>query len=148
MNYDEILKYYDALIDNDDDCISLLSNTSAFVKQTIPGLNWCGFYLLKGEALVLGPFQGKTACTRIQLGHGVCGKSYQAQKVLNVPDVHRFTGHIACDEQTQSELVIPISGIGVFDFDSALPDFFHPALEEFLLQVAQHLHIKLKAIDN
>jgi L-methionine (R)-S-oxide reductase len=101
------------------------------VYSMMPDLNWAGFYFLRGEELVLGPFQGRPACVRIALGRGVCGTAAARRASVLVPDVHQFAGHIACDPVSRSELVVPlIDGkdlVGVFDLDSPLPDRFTAA---------------------
>jgi GAF domain-containing protein len=101
-----------------------LANAAAAVFHTLPGLNWAGFYLLRGQQLVLGPFQGKPACVRIPMGKGVCGTAAERRKPVLVPDVHEFPGHIACDSASRSELVVPLihgeTLIGVLDLDSPL----------------------------
>jgi GAF domain-containing protein len=112
-----------SLLASDDDLISQLSNCSALLMDMVPHLNWVGFYLFKGGLLVLGPFQGKPACTRISLDRGVCGTAARDRKIIRVDDVHLFPGHIACDSASRSELVIPLltsSGdlLGVLDLDS------------------------------
>ena len=98
-----------------------LANASAFIMDTYIDLNWAGFYLLHDDTLILGPFQGKPACIRIELGKGVCGQSAKLDKTLNIPNVHEFTGHIACDSASNSEIVIPIhynnEVIGVLDIE-------------------------------
>lgn len=108
--------------------LSDLSNFSAYVFHTLPGLNWCGFYLDDGKKLVLGPFQGKPACVEIAYARGVCGAAFTQRKPLIVPDVHEFPGHIACDSASRSEMVVPLlvdgKCLGVFDLDS-------PELERF-----------------
>jgi len=108
--------------------ISNLSNASALLYQTLPDLNWAGFYLYEDDQLILGPFQGKTACTRIAMGKGVCGTAAATNETQLVPDVHQFHGHIACDSASNSEIVIPIhvNGklFGVLDIDSPLLDRF------------------------
>lgn len=102
--------------------ITDLANTSAFIMQEVPHLNWAGFYLKEGDGLVLGPFQGKPACTEIPHGKGVCGAAALQKKTLVVPNVHEFPGHIACDSASQSEIVVPIivkgELRGVLDVDS------------------------------
>ena len=102
--------------------IANLANASALLWQSLPDLNWAGFYLLEGDKLVLGPFQGKTACIRIPLGKGVCGTAAAENATQLVYDVHQFPGHIACDSASQSEIVIPlfVNGkiFGVLDIDS------------------------------
>jgi len=101
-----------------------LANASAFIKEMYEDINWAGFYLLHDDTLVLGPFQGKPACIRIQLGKGVCGQAASSDKTLNIPNVHEFPGHIACDSASNSEIVIPIhcnnKVIGVLDMDSPI----------------------------
>lgn len=104
--------------------ISTLANASALLFEALPDINWAGFYLLRGEMLHLGPFQGKTACTQIPLGRGVCGTAAATRQVQLVPDVEQFPGHIACDSASRSEIVIPIlledTLFGVLDIDSPL----------------------------
>lgn len=107
-----------------DDCppISALANAAALLWDALQDINWVGFYLLKGDLLHLGPFQGKTACTLIPLGRGVCGTAAAERAVQLVPDVHQFPGHIACDSASNSEIVLPLimdgTLLGVMDIDS------------------------------
>lgn len=102
--------------------LSNAANLAALIFHALPDLNWTGFYVLDGEILRLGPFQGKPACTEIALGKGVCGTAAATQKTLLVPDVHQFAGHIACDSASKSEIVIPLivrgKVWGVLDIDS------------------------------
>lgn len=102
--------------------VANLANAAALLYHSLPGLNWAGFYMLEGNKLVLGPFQGKTACIEIPLGKGVCGTAAAKNETLLVPDVHQFPGHIACDCASNSEIVIPLRQdgqvIGVLDIDS------------------------------
>ncbi len=102
--------------------ISNLANAAALLWHSLPDLNWAGFYLLEGEKLVLGPFQGKTACIEIPLGRGVCGTAAAQDRSQLVPDVHAFRGHIACDSASRSEIVVPLhkdgAVVGVLDIDS------------------------------
>lgn len=132
----ELLRELKALLEDETDMIANAANMSALIYQSIPNLNWVGFYFLKGNELVLGPFQGKVACTRIMLGKGVCGTAFTEKKILNVPDVHLFEGHIACDSASRSELVVPLYrgelGIGVLDIDSPLLNRFDSHLEGVL----------------
>lgn len=104
------------------DYIANLANTSALLFHYLPDLNWAGFYLLKGNELVLGPFQGNPACIRIAMGRGVCGTAAKRRQTIVVPDVHAFPGHIACDDASRSEIVVPLIKdnqlIGVMDLDS------------------------------
>ncbi len=130
-----LLSELKAILENENDLIANAANMSAFLFENIPNLNWVGFYFLKGDELVLGPFQGKIACTRIKLGSGVCGTAFVEKKILNVPDVHLFAGHIACDSASRSELVVPLYkgrlGIGVLDVDSPILNRFDFQLEVF-----------------
>ncbi|HIF9071743.1 GAF domain-containing protein [Photobacterium damselae] len=111
-----------ALIEGEKDLIANISNISALLNMELEDINWVGFYLLKDDQLVLGPFQGKPACVRIPVGRGVCGSAVSEKKVQRVADVHAFPGHIACDAVSNSEIVLPliVSGevIGVLDIDS------------------------------
>lgn len=120
--YDLLSKQARALLASRFGQISNMANLSALIFQTLPDLNWAGFYILDGQILRLGPFQGKPACTEIPLGKGVCGSAAADKKTFVVPDVHQFAGHIACDSASNSEIVIPlISGgevWGVLDIDS------------------------------
>jgi L-methionine (R)-S-oxide reductase len=104
------------------------SNMTALLYEALPDLNWVGFYFLHGHELVLGPFQGKVACVRIEMGRGVCGTAAERRETLIVPDVHAFPGHIACDSASRSEIVVPLVKdgrlLGVLDLDSPLPARF------------------------
>lgn len=108
-----------------------LANASALLFQTLEGLNWAGFYLMENSKLVLGPFQGRTACIEIAVGRGVCGTAVQENRTVRVEDVHQFPGHIACDCASNSEIVVPIrkdgAVLGVLDLDSPLPGRFSEA---------------------
>ncbi len=110
------------------DAIANMANVAALVWQAIPDLNWAGFYRFDGEELVLGPFQGRSACVRIALDRGVCGAAARLRETQRVADVHAFPGHIACDAASRSELVVPIvhagALIGVLDLDSPTPGRF------------------------
>lgn len=116
--------------------IANLANASALLWQNLSDINWAGFYLLEGEQLILGPFQGKPACIRIPVGKGVCGTAVAENKTQRVPNVHQFPGHIACDCASNAEIVVPLRKngaiIGVLDIDS-------PAYERFSLQDAEGL---------
>jgi GAF domain-containing protein len=117
-----------AITDGERDAIANMANVAALVWQTIPDLNWAGFYRFDGSELVLGPFQGKAACIRIALDKGVCGAAARTLTSQRVDDVHAFPGHIACDADSRSELVVPIIAdgrlVGVLDLDSPLPSRF------------------------
>lgn len=126
--YADLRSQLQGLLSGESDFIANTANFSALVFNTMPGLNWAGFYFLKGEELVLGPFQGKPACIRIKKGRGVCGTTVVEGKSIVVQDVHAFPGHIACDVNSRSELVVPVFAqgniIGVFDLDSPLTGRF------------------------
>lgn len=111
-----------ALLSGERDFIANAAQFSAFVYHELEGLNWAGFYLVKDDELVLGPFQGKVACVRIAFGRGVCGAAAASRQTQRVEDVHAFAGHIACDSASNSELVVPLIKdgrlIGVLDLDS------------------------------
>ena len=121
--------------------VSALSNLSALLFQSMEGINWAGFYLMDRGSLVVGPFQGKTACIRIEIGKGVCGIAVRQQRVVRVADVHAFPGHIACDASSRSEIVLPIWNkgriAGVLDIDSPLLDRFAAEDEEGLSDIVQ-----------
>jgi GAF domain-containing protein len=119
---DDLVSELRALLAGEPDPIANAANTSALVFARLPRLNWVGFYFLQGETLVLGPFQGQPACTRIKLGQGVCGTAAARNETIVVPDVHEFPGHIACDSASLSEIVVPLTIAGklhgVLDIDS------------------------------
>lgn len=120
--YRDLLGALDALTADEPDPIANMANAAALLFEYLPDLNWAGFYRLIGDELVLGPFQGKTACIRIPLGRGVCGTAAATRETQLVEDVNAFSGHIACDSASASELVVPIvsQGVlfGVLDLDS------------------------------
>jgi GAF domain-containing protein len=120
-----------ALLADEHDLIANAANTCALIFDALPELNWAGFYFLRGGELVVGPFQGKPACVRIALGHGVCGTAAERRRTLLVPDVHEFPGHIACDTTSRSEIVVPLISadalFGVLDIDSPRPGRFDEA---------------------
>jgi GAF domain-containing protein len=121
-DYDALNAQLAALTEGVPHPISNLANAAALLWHGLPDLNWAGFYLLEGKNLVLGPFQGKTACIEIPLGRGVCGTAAAEDRTLVVDDVHVFRGHIACDSASNSEIVVPLhkgdAVIGVLDLDS------------------------------
>lgn len=140
QRYREILPQIEALISGESDLIANLANICAVLRETFDFF-WVGFYLVKGEELVLGPFQGPLACTRIQLGKGVCGTAWQTQKSQLVPDVDAFPGHIACSSASRSEVVVPVQNEGrvlmVLDVDSDKLDDFDETDVTYLEQLAQ-----------
>ncbi|MGH8481152.1 MAG: GAF domain-containing protein [Nevskiaceae bacterium] len=111
-----------ALLEGERDPVANAANLVALIWHTLPGLNWAGFYFLKGDELVLGPFQGKPACVRIAMGKGVCGAAAAKRESVIVPNVHEFPGHIFCDSASNSEVVVPLLRgaelLGVLDVDS------------------------------
>jgi GAF domain-containing protein len=126
--FDDLRPQLQGLVAGETDLIANTANFSSLVFNSMPGLNWAGFYFLKGDELVLGPFQGKPACIRIKKGRGVCGSTVEKGEAIVVADVHAFPGHIACDVNSRSELVVPLRAngviVGVFDLDSPLPKRF------------------------
>jgi GAF domain-containing protein len=120
--YAQVAPMLDALTAGEHDAIANMANTAALLKEYLPDINWVGFYRVVGEELVLGPFQGKTACIRIPFDRGVCGAAASSGRTQRIADVHAFDGHIACDVASASELVVPIFGkgqlVGVLDIDS------------------------------
>lgn len=120
--YSELLPQIKSLIEGETDLIANLANVTSALKQAFESFSWVGFYLMKEGELVLGPFQGKLACTRIKIGSGVCGTSALKKETIIVPDVEKFPGHIYCDPDSKSEIVVPIikNGeiLGVLDIDS------------------------------
>ncbi|HUM66772.1 MAG TPA: GAF domain-containing protein [Chitinophagaceae bacterium] len=136
--YQSLIPQIKALLDGEPDLIANLANTVAAMKEQF-GWFWVGFYLVKGDELVLGPFQGPVACTRIKKGKGVCGSSWLQKKTLIVPDVEKFPGHIACSSLSRSEIVVPIfqhgEVIAVLDVDSSEYDQFDATDQEYLEQI-------------
>lgn len=122
VDYKTLSAQAGGLLSGQRDRIANAANFSALLYQELPAVNWVGFYFLRGDELLLGPFQGKPACVRIPLGNGVCGTAAQTRRIQRVADVHEFEGHIACDLDSRSELVIPLLKdgdlLGVLDIDS------------------------------
>jgi len=120
--YETLARSLDALIGDEPDALANLSNAAALIWEALPDINWAGFYVLRGGELVLGPFQGRPACVRIAMGKGVCGTAAANRETLVVPDVQKFPGHIACDEASRSEIVVPLIAngnlVGVLDVDA------------------------------
>ncbi|KPA51110.1 GAF domain-containing protein [Photobacterium lucens] len=141
--YDRLTRQAVALIEGETDLIANMSNISALLNMELERINWVGFYLLKDNELVLGPFQGKPACVRIPVGKGVCGTAVKDNKVQRVDDVHAFPGHIACDAVSQSEIVIPLNVrgkcIGVLDIDSPDLSRFDQNDEQGLVSLVEEL---------
>ena len=140
--YRELLQQIYALISTETDFIANLANVAAALKQTF-GFFWAGFYIVKGDELVLGPFQGPIACTRIRFGRGVCGTAWKEARTLIVPDVEQFPGHIACSSDSKSEIVVPIlkqgEVIGVLDIDSDTLDSFDTVDARYLEEICTYI---------
>ncbi len=139
--YEDLLKQIRGVISGEPDLLANLSNIAAILK-TLPGFYWVGFYIVKGDSLVLGPFQGPVACTRIKYGRGVCGKAWAENRSIVVPDVNIFDDHIACNATSQSELVVPVrDGEGnvflILDADSESLNAFDEKDQEAMESVAQ-----------
>jgi GAF domain-containing protein len=141
--YQQVAGEVAALLADERDFWANTANTCALLFQGLPGVNWVGVYVLRGDELVLGPFQGKPACVRIPMGRGVCGAAAAQRRTVVVPDVHAFAGHIACDPDSRSEIVVPLvqAGrlVGVLDLDSPLLARFDDEDRKGLEQVAQLL---------
>ncbi len=138
--YRELAQQLEALLHGEPDPIANAANTAALLFQTMPELNWAGFYLMRDGELVLGPFQGRPACVRIAVGAGVCGTAVARRASVLVEDVHAFPGHIACDAASRSELVVPLIAagevIGVIDLDSPSVARFDEADQRGIERVA------------
>lgn len=148
MKKQEYLKTAEALLLEQPNELALLSNASAFIFETFDRLNWAGFYLWDGKQLTVGPFQGKVACSTIPLGKGVCGEAAERKMTMVIKDVHQHANHIACDANSQSEVVVPIfiSGrlYGVLDIDSPVINRFDAEIVSFFEEFVQLL---VKTID-
>lgn len=129
--YDHIIKMITGSVADELDQTANLANAAAVIWQYLPDINWAGFYVFDPPELVLGPFQGKPAINRIKLGHGVCGTAAKMRKTIIVPDISVFEGHIACDPDSRSEIVVPMFQnnylLGVLDIDSPTPNRFTEA---------------------
>ena len=144
--YEELLLYTRGLTMDEPDITANLANVSALINLALEDINWAGFYIMKDGQLVLGPFQGKPACIRINVGSGVCGTAVAENKTQLVKNVHEFPGHIACDSASNSEIVVPIhnrdgSVYGVLDIDS-------PSFERFTEEDKAGLEAVVKIIEN
>ena len=142
--YEALIPQIKGLLEGEEDLIANLANVAAALKEQFKWF-WVGFYLVKKDELVLGPFQGPVACTRIKKGRGVCGTSWAQAKTLIVPDVEKFPGHIACSILSRSEIVIPLFSnnevAGVLDVDSELLNHFDETDHHYLEQIIQNLDL-------
>ena len=146
--YRELAAQISALVQDETDPVANMANAASLIFHSVPRLNWAGFYLLKGGELVLGPFQGRTACVRIAFGRGVVGTAAEKRATIRVADVNKFAGHIACDMASKSEIVIPMLSddshlLGVLDVDSPELDRFDAGDEAGLKAVAKIIAAKL-----
>jgi GAF domain-containing protein len=143
--YESLLPQIEALMEGEQDLVANLANVAAALKEQFNWL-WVGFYLVKDDELVLGPFQGPVACTRIKKGKGVCGASWLKTKTLIVPDVEKFPGHIACSSLSKSEIVVPLISnenvVGVLDVDSEYLDQFDEEDKKYLEQIIALIELK------
>ena len=141
--YESLLPQIKGLLEGEPDLIANLANVTGALKEQFNWL-WIGFYLVKDDELVLGPFQGPVACTRIKKGKGVCGTSWAQSKTLIVPDVEKFPGHIACSSLSRSEIVIPIirnnKVLGVLDADSIEPDQYDNIDQDYLERIVDMIN--------
>lgn len=141
--YELLIKQLKSLLSKDERLITNLANLTAAIKQTFDKVSWVGFYLFDGEILYLGPFQGKVACTTIKLGKGVCGTAAEKGETIIVPDVNKFPGHIFCDPDSKSEIVVPMFKnnklIGVLDLDSASYNSFDETDKKYLEEIVKFL---------
>lgn len=146
-DYDMLARTLDHLLEGETDAVSHLANASALLNYFLKDINWVGFYTMKNGVLQLGPFQGLPACVTIPLGRGVCGTAVSENKTMRIKDVHAFPGHIACDANSQSEIVIPVrhnnTVYGVLDIDAPITDRFteedQRGLEAFVQVLERHL---------
>jgi L-methionine (R)-S-oxide reductase len=145
--YSELAKQLKSLLSKDENLITNLANFTAALKQTFEKISWVGFYLFDGEKLYLGPFQGKIACTSIKIGQGVCGTAAQKKDSIVVPDVNKFPGHIFCDPDSKSEIVIPIflnnNLFGVLDIDSNSFNSFNEVDKKYLEEIIGFLSTEI-----
>ena len=147
-DYDLIIKQMSALAEELPDQVPVMANLSSILFYSMEDVSWAGFYTVRGDELVLGPFQGKVACVRIKKGKGVCGTAWAKDRTQLVPDVHAFPGHIACDSASRSEIVVPVHQNGevaaVLDIDSTVPARFseedREGLESVVKSLEQILH--------
>jgi L-methionine (R)-S-oxide reductase len=146
--YRELSAQLSALIEGETDAVANMANCASLIFNSVPRLNWAGFYLLRGGELVLGPFQGQPACVRIEIGRGVCGTAAEKRTTLRIADVTKFPDHIACDSASRSEIVVPLLTedshlIGVLDVDSPELDRFDDADEAGLREIGKIISAKL-----
>lgn len=149
--YENLIPITQSLVDSEEEWISLLSNFTALLKQSFESFSWVGFYLIKNGRLILGPFQGKVACSFIYIGKGVCGTAAMKKETIIVEDVEKFPGHIACDDNSRSEIVVPLfmenQLIGVLDIDSYNYSNFDQIDKEYLEKLCKILSKKIQELN-
>ncbi|HLS22446.1 MAG TPA: GAF domain-containing protein [Pseudogracilibacillus sp.] len=142
-NYEIVIRQLESLIDGEEDLVANMANASALLHHFLANINWVGFYIWKENELVLGPFQGLPACIRIPYGKGVCGTAVKRQETIVVPNVNEFPGHIVCDAQSKSEIVVPLIKdgeiLGVLDIDSPIYNRFDETDRYYLEKFVQTL---------
>ena len=147
MDYRLLCRQIESLSGEAPDWLPVMANASALLYHAMQDVNWAGFYLVRGDHLILGPFQGKVACVRIAKGKGVCGTAWEDNAIQLVPDVHAFVGHIACDPESRSEIVLPVRRggkiVAVLDIDSPVPGRFteedREGLDLFVKTLEEHM---------
>ena len=147
MDYRLLCRQIESLSGEAPDWLPVMANASALLYHAMQDVNWAGFYLVRGDHLILGPFQGKVACVRITKGKGVCGTAWEDNEIQLVPDVHAFAGHIACDPESRSEIVLPVRRggeiVAVLDIDSPVPGRFteedREGLDSFVKTLEEHM---------
>ena len=146
-DYETLRQQVEGLLDEEPWYVAAMSNISALIMASLDRLNWAGFYIIRDDMLVVGPFQGKPACIRIPVGKGVCGTAIKEDRMQVVPDVHKFPGHIACDSASESEIVIPIHRDGkvaaVLDIDSPVKNRFGNEEADGLSTIVESIEKKL-----
>ena len=147
MDYRLLCRQIESLSGEAPDWLPVMANASALLYHAMQDVNWAGFYLVRDDHLILGPFQGKVACVRIAKGKGVCGTAWEDNAIQLVPDVHAFAGHIACDPESRSEIVLPVRRggeiVAVLDIDSPVPGRFteedREGLDSFVKTLEEHM---------
>ncbi len=147
MDHKLLIQQIESILEDETDSIANMANVSSIIKMNMPDLNWVGFYLYKEDQLVLGPFQGNVACTRLYKGKGVCSKAIETNTIQNIPNVDEFPGHVVCDAASKSELVIPLyinnKPYGVLDIDAPVYNRFSQEDQDAFEAIGKLLEQKL-----
>lgn len=147
MEHNLMIEQIKSILEDETDSIANMANVSSIIKMNLPDLNWVGFYLYKEDQLVLGPFQGNVACTRLYKGKGVCSKAIETNTIQNIPNVDDFPGHVVCDAASKSELVIPLyinsKPYGVLDIDAPVYNRFSQEDQDAFEAIGKILEQKL-----